>query len=163
MFAKILRETIRTTGMVLFMLVAAGLFSRFVLLSGLTDLLSSTVAALQLNRYVVYFFVVVVYLIMGCFISATGMIVITLPIFHPLMMSLGFNSIWFGVIVVTLTEVAVITPPVGMNAFVTHSLVPDIPLSTVFKGCSYFVVADLVRLLILTVFPGLVLFLPSMM
>ncbi len=162
-FKKILKDTVRTTGMVFIILVAAVVFSRFLLVSGFTEAIVSTITGFEVSRYIIFSLVVLCYMILGCFLTATGMMVISLPVFHPVMVALGFDSIWFGIIVVTLCELALITPPVGMNAYVTQSLDKNIPLSTVFKGCSYFVVADIVRIIILLIFPGLVLYLPATM
>ncbi len=163
MFWKILKDTVRTTGMVLFILVAAAVFSRFLLLSGLTEDVVRLVTGIPVSRYFIFALVVLCYIILGCFLTATAMMVVSLPLFYPAMMALGFDSMWFGIMVVTLCELALITPPVGLNAYVTQSLDTKIPLSTVFRGCSYFVVADIVRIIILTIFPVLALYLPSKM
>jgi tripartite ATP-independent transporter DctM subunit len=163
LFKKILKDTVHTTGMVLFILVAAAVFSRFLLVSGLTESVVAAVTGLPVSRYIIFALVVLCYIALGCFLTATAMMVVSLPLFYPAMMALGFDSLWFGIMVVTLCELALITPPVGLNAYVTQSLDPEIPLSTVFRGCSYFAVADIIRLIILTLFPILALYLPSTM
>lgn len=160
---KILKDTVRTTGMVFIILVAAVVFSRFLLVSGFTEAVVSAITGLEISRYVIFALVILCYAALGCFLTATAMMVVSLPLFYPAMMALGFDSIWFGIMVVTLCEVALITPPVGLNAYVTQSLDPTIPLSTVFKGTSYFVIADVIRIIILTLFPVLVLYLPGTM
>jgi tripartite ATP-independent transporter DctM subunit len=160
---KILKDTVRTTGMVLLILVAAAVFSRFLLVSGLTETVVDAVTELPVNRYIIFALVVLCYIVLGCFLTATAMMVVSLPLFYPSLMALGFDSIWFGIMVVTLCELALITPPVGLNAYVTQSLDPQIPLSTVFRGCAHFVLADVIRIIILTLFPILVLYLPSTM
>jgi C4-dicarboxylate transporter, DctM subunit len=162
-FKKILKETVRTTGMVFIIMVAAIVFSRFLLISGLTDAIVSTVVDIEVSRYLIFGLIVIIYLILGCFLTATGMMVVSLPVFYPVMMALDFHPIWFGIIVVTLCEMALITPPVGMNAYVTQSLDENIPLSTVFKGCSLFLAADFIRIILLLIFPALVLYLPLTM
>ena len=147
----------------LFILVAAAVFSRFLLVSGLTESVVAAITGLPVSRYIIFALVVLCYIALGCFLTATAMMVVSLPLFYPAMMALGFDSIWFGIMVVTLCELALITPPVGLNAYVTQSLDPEIPLSTVFRGCSYFAAADVIRLIILTMFPILALYLPGKM
>jgi tripartite ATP-independent transporter DctM subunit len=160
---KILIDTIKTSGMVLFIIIAAGIFSRFLLLSGLTEKITEIVAGYELNRYIIFGLIFLCYLALGCFLTATGMMVISLPLFHPIMIGLGFDSVWFGIMVVTFCEMAVITPPLGLNVYVTQSLDSNMPLSTVFRGCYPFLMADTFRVILLTVLPSLALFLPTKM
>ena len=113
---------------------------------------------------VVFLFIVVVYLILGCFVGSTGMMVMTLPTFYPVMMSLGYDPIWFGIVVVIMCEMAFLTPPVGINLYATKSLADDIPLSVALTaGHIPFVFRDLLIVAILYIFPQVVTFLPSKM
>ena len=162
-FKKILKETAKTSCMILFILLAAGAFSRFLLVSGFTKTLVFAATEIATNRYTILILILLCYLFLGCFITAAGMLVISLPLFYPVVVELGFHPIWFGIISVTLCETALITPPLGLNAYVTNDLDQEIPLSTVFKGCSYFLIADIFRLTLDILFPSIILFLPSKM
>jgi TRAP-type C4-dicarboxylate transport system permease large subunit len=103
------------------------------------------------------------YLVLGCLMDALAMIILTIPIIFPLVKSLGFDPIWFGVIIVMTVELGLIHPPVGMNIFVIKSVVDDVKISTIFYGVLPFIVTDLIRLLILIAFPIIALWLPSHM
>ena len=101
------------------------------------------------------------FLIMGCFLDAMAMIILMVPIVFPVITELGFDPIWFGVIIVMTVELGLITPPVGMNVFVINSIAARVSLPTIFRGVLPFVAIDVVRLILLIAFPGIVLFLPS--
>lgn len=101
------------------------------------------------------------YLVLGCFLESMSMLLLTLPIVFPLVVSFGIDPIWFGVLIVTLIEVALITPPVGMNVYMLASQIPSVPLNVVFRGASAFVAADVIRLGILLAVPAIALWLPS--
>ena len=103
------------------------------------------------------------YVLLGCVMIPIAMIVLTMPIVFPLLTSLGYDPIWFGVIVVRIFEIAQITPPVGLNVFVIKAVVPDVPLTTVFRGIFPFLIADIIHLCLLFAFPMLSLWLPNMM
>jgi C4-dicarboxylate transporter DctM subunit len=107
--------------------------------------------------------VMVVYLFLGAIMDALAMILLTIPIFFPLAISLGFDPIWFGVILVGMTEIALITPPIGMNVYAISGIAPDVPVTTIFKGVLPFLIADFCRMAIYLFFPVVVLFLPSIM
>ena len=97
----------------------------------------------------------------GCFIDAMGLILLTVPIFYPIVVSLGFNPIWFGVVIARVTEMAMITPPVGVNVYVLKGVAKDVPLDKIFRGILPFFLADIFEVVLLLVFPQIVLFLPS--
>jgi len=103
-----------------------------------------------------------IYFVGGFFMDAMALIVLTIPIFFPLVMKLGFDPIWFGVIIVLVGEMGVITPPVGVNVFVIKGIAPDIPLETIFKGIFPFLVTLIIMTIILTIFPQIATFLPSL-
>ena len=107
--------------------------------------------------------IVLVYLIGGCFMDALGMIMLTIPIFYPVAMAMGFDPIWFGVVIVLVTEMGVITPPVGVNVYVVKGIAPTVPLETIFRGALPFVLSLCLLVVLLLMFPQLALFLPSLM
>ena len=107
--------------------------------------------------------ILVMYLILGCLMDAMAMIILTVPIIYPVIVQLGFDPIWFGVIIVMTVELGLITPPVGMNVFVIKSVLPENSFSTIYRGVSPFVVTDIIRLAILVAFPAISLWLPATM
>jgi TRAP-type C4-dicarboxylate transport system permease large subunit len=118
---------------------------------------------LGIGAYGVLAIIMVMYLVLGCLMDAMAMIILTVPIIFPLVTALGFDPIWFGVIIVMTVELGLIHPPVGMNVFVIKSVIPDVSFSTIFVGVLPFIVTDLLRLVILIAFPMLALWLPSHM
>jgi tripartite ATP-independent transporter DctM subunit len=159
---KAIMETMKTTGMIIFMLVGAFVFNGFLAISRLPVELSNLLTGLALNRYIIFACIVVVYLIFGCLMDAFAMLILTIPIFFPLMMALGFDPIWFGVIIVIMMEQALITPPVGLNVFVIKGMAPDVPIMSIFRGIFPFWLAMMLCVATLTVFPQLALFLGSL-
>ena len=107
--------------------------------------------------------VLLIYLALGMVLESLSMVLLTVPILAPLMAGLGFDLIWFGIVVVVVTEISLITPPVGLNVFVLKTVLPDVPIGTIFRGIVPFLVADVLRLALIALVPGLVLFLPSLM
>jgi len=157
------KGTVVTTGMILIIIVSAIVFSRFLVLSGFNRGVSEFVAATAQPRVVIFLLVTLVYFVLGCFVGATGMMVMTVPIFYPLMLSLGFDSIWFGIIVVKYCEMAYITPPVGVNLYMVKSVAPGVPLVTIIRGAAPFLIMDLLTIGVFYLFPELITFLPSIM
>ncbi|MBW1775078.1 MAG: TRAP transporter large permease subunit [Deltaproteobacteria bacterium] len=158
-----IQSTITTTGMILIIVVGAVLYSRFLTLCGFSHGLSDWVGDVQMPRIVIFALVMAIYLFLGCFIGATGMMVMTLPTFYPMMVSLGYDSVWFGIMVIVMCELAFITPPVGINLYATKNLSTDIELGTVIRGVMPFMFRDILTLAILYAFPQIVTFLPSRM
>jgi len=156
-------ETALTTGMIFFILVGATVFNYFIDATGLTHGLISAVSRLSVDRYWILALLFLVYVVLGCFMDSLSMILLTIGSIFPLITALGFNSLWFGVVLVTLGEIATITPPVGMNLFVLSANVPNLKLTTVARGVLPFVSADLVRIVLLVIFPALATYLPSTM
>lgn len=156
-----LEETALTTTMIFMIVIGTGFFSLFLEDSGLPHVVVQWIQEQDQNRFMVLAAILLIYLVLGCFMDSLGMILITVPFFTPLVQSLEFDVIWFGIIVVLVVELGLITPPVGMNVFVIKGVAPEIPLSTLFKGVIPFVVALIVTLLLLIAFPALVLWLPS--
>ena len=117
---------------------------------------------LDVSRYVILTFVLLIYLIGGCFIDSLGFLVLTIPIFFPLGMALGFDPIWYSIILTMVTTMGAITPPVGVNIYVIKALAPEIPLGTIFKSVSFFLLACIVCIGILIIFPQIALIIPRM-
>jgi C4-dicarboxylate transporter DctM subunit len=159
-----LMETMRTTAMIFAILMCALVFSKFLALSGVTNTLGDLLTGLDVNRWVIVTFVALIYLALGMLMDAPALLAITLPITHPVMMKLGFDPVWFGIFVVLLCEIGAVTPPVGINCFVVQSASEGrVQLEDIFKGLLPFVIAGIVMLVLLAVFPQIVLFLPERM
>lgn len=158
--SEVLVESARTTGMLFMILIGAMLFANFINFTSLPDDLKDLVMRFDLSPFAVIVAICVLYIILGIVLESMSMILLTVPIFYPLVQYLGFDLIWFGIIVVVVTEISFITPPFGMNVIVLRSLLPEVSLSTMYRGVAPFVVADLIRLAILIIFPTISLFLP---
>lgn len=158
--SEVLVESVRTTGMLFMILIGAMLFANFINFTSLPDDLKNLVMRWELNPFAVILAICVLYIILGMVLESMSMILLTVPIFYPLVQYLGFDLIWFGIIVVVVTEISFITPPFGMNVIVLRSLLPEVPMRTMYRGVMPFVVADLVRLGVLIAFPVISLFLP---
>jgi len=162
-FLDSLADTTRITAMVFLIVTGATIFGHFISVTRVPFELSEWVGGLALSPNVIMGFIIFGYLIGGCFMDSLALITLTVPILYPLVLSLGFNSIWFGVIIVLVGEMGVITPPVGINVYVIKGVAPDIPLETIFRGIFPFLAAIIVCIAILIVFPQIALFLPSFM
>ena len=161
MLGEALLGTMRSTGMIMLIIVAA-YFLNFVMSAiGLTTRLTDTVQTLGLSKWEMLFAVVVFYVILGCFMETLSMMITTIPIIAPVMQAMGFDMIWFGIVVIVLVETALITPPVGLNLFVVHNLRKSGSMNDVIIGALPFVAAMFLLLLLLALFPGLALWLPS--
>ena len=158
-----LLETARTTAMIFAIIIGVLIFVRFLAFSGMPGALVDTVLELDVNRYVVLIAILAMYLVLGMFLDGIGMLLLTIPIVLPAVTALGFNPIVFGVLVVRMIEIGLITPPVGLNAFVLKGVAPDIPIGNIFRGCGWFVAVDLVNVAILVAFPGIILLIPDAM
>jgi tripartite ATP-independent transporter DctM subunit len=156
-------DAARISGKVLILIVAAAFFGRLLVISNLTEIITKTLLGLDVNRYVIFFFVAVVWFVLGMLIDAAPMLVVSVPVVYPVMISLGFDPIWFGIICIKFCEMALITPPVGMAVFATQSAVPNIPIGVVFRGAVKFLRMDIFTVILLTVFPKLVTWLPNLM
>lgn len=162
-FLDSLVETGKTTGMVFLILIGAEILGYFLSVSRLPFELANYVTVLQLHPYIVLVIILVVYLFLGSIMSGMAMVVITVPIFLPVIVSLGFDPIWFGIIVVRLVEIGQLTPPVGMNVYVMHGIAKDIPMYTIFRGIIPFLIADMLNVALLIAFPQIVLLVPNLM
>jgi C4-dicarboxylate transporter DctM subunit len=160
-FFETLLEAAATTGMIYVIIIGAHIFSFFMTLSGLPEQIVGTIETSGLSKWVILILLYIMFLILGSIFDTIAAMVITLPFVFPLIISLGFDPIWWGVINVIVMEIGMITPPIGMNVFIMHGMAKDVPLRTIFKGIAPFAAADLVRLGLVTVFPALALWLPS--
>jgi C4-dicarboxylate transporter DctM subunit len=158
-----LLETTRTTAAVFTILIGALLFGYFLTITQTPQKVTEFLTGLGVGRYGVLALIMLMYLVLGCLMDALAMIILTVPIIFPVIKQLGFDPIWFGVIIVMTVELGLIHPPVGMNIFVIKSVIEDVKISTIFYGVSPFIVTDLIRLLILIAFPILSTWLPSQM
>jgi tripartite ATP-independent transporter DctM subunit len=158
-------STATSTGMIFFIVLGATVYNGFLAFSQLPQQSAAYVAELGLSPWLVLVLILVCYLIFGCIMDSLSMILLTIPIFFPIVSALDFGlppeefALWFGIIVLIVVEVGLITPPVGMNLFVINSMAPDIPLSQTFRGVMPFIASDILRVAILVLFPSLTLFL----
>jgi C4-dicarboxylate transporter, DctM subunit len=158
-----LLQAVRTAAAVLTVLIGALLFGYFLTVTQTPQKVTAFLTALGLGRYGVLALIMVMYIVLGCLMDSLAMIILTIPIIFPVVMQLGFDPIWFGVIIVMTVELGLIHPPVGMNVFVIKSVVQEVTFSTIFRGVLPFILTDLIRLVILIAFPILALWLPSHM
>ncbi len=158
-----LQETVRTSCMVMFIVTGAIIFGHFLARTGIPFSLASWLAGLPLPGWAVMGLIIVFYLIAGCFIDALGLVLLTIPIFHPVVLQLGYNPIWFGVIIVVVTMMGVISPPVGVCVYVVGGIERGVPLQTIFRGSLPFLAALVVAAVILMIFPQLCLILPNLL
>ena len=162
-FLEALRETALTTAMVFTILIGANILGYFMTVSRIPEALSGWIAALGLNRYVVMSILCLIYIILGCLMEGMAIMVLTLPVVFPLVMQMGFDPVWFGVLVTLFIEMGLITPPVGVNVFVISGIAKDVPMYTIFRGAVPFFLAMVICMVILIAFPQIALFLPATM
>ncbi|MGV6850457.1 MAG: TRAP transporter large permease subunit, partial [Marinibacterium sp.] len=144
-------------------LIGAQIFSNFINLAGLPEALIAMVTAYDVAPFVVILMILGIYIILGCVFESLSMLLLTVPIFFPLVTSLGYDPIWFGIVVVVVTEISLITPPVGLNVFILKGVVGDVSTGTIFRGVTPFWVADIFRLALIVLVPIVVLYLPQQM
>jgi tripartite ATP-independent transporter DctM subunit len=156
-------DTIKSTSMLMIIFVGAIIMSHFLAVTRIPIMLADAAVALEVNRYVVLGLILFVYLILGCLMDPGSMLLLTIPTFYPVIMALHFDPIWFGVLVTIMSEIGCITPPVGLNVFVIRGIAGDVPMYTIFRGILPFLIADVLLVVIVILFPTLSLFLPSLM
>jgi len=161
-FTSSLSSTVVTAGMLFTIVLGAMILGYFFSITRLPVEFATYVSSLPVNRYVVLLFIVIVYLILGCLMDSLAIVLLTVPVFFPLILQLGFDPIWFGVIVTRVTEMGMITPPVGMNVYVIHGIT-KVPMPTIFRGIFPFLIADVAELAFLIAIPEISTFLPSLM
>jgi TRAP-type C4-dicarboxylate transport system permease large subunit len=156
-------ETVRTSAMIFTILIGAILFNNFLVLSAVPDAIGAWIGGLPFSDIVIMLIILLIYLIMGCALDSLAMILLTIPIFFPVVINLGFDPIWFGIIVVMVVELGLITPPVGMNVFIIKGMAPEVPLSKIYKGVLPFVIAQILLIGLILAFPKIATWLPSTM
>lgn len=161
--AEVLADSVKTSAVIFCIVIGALTLSTFVTRAGLPDELLNLVQTFDVAPYMVIFIILGIYIILGMFFDSFAMLLLTVPIFYPLVYGLGFDLVWFGIIVIIVTEISMITPPIGINVFVLNSIIPDIKVGTIFKGVTPFWVIDIIRLVLLTVFPIISLYAPMVL
>ncbi len=162
-FVKSLYESLRTSCMVLLLVAGSVIFGHFLAVTRIPFEIADWVGGLALPPWAVMAMIILVYLLGGCFIDALALIMLTIPIFYPVVIQLGYDPIWFGVIIVLVTQMGVITPPVGINVYVVNGIAVDIPLEKIFKGIFPFLFALIVGTGFMVAFPQIIMFLPNVM
>jgi tripartite ATP-independent transporter DctM subunit len=156
-------ETLRTTAMLMFIIVGAWIFAYFVVQTRLPNALIDIIKIFELAPWAVILMILIFYIILGCVLDAVAIILVTVPVFLPVAVALGYDSVWYGILMVVVVEIGLITPPVGLNIFVMRAQLPDIALTTMFRGIAPFLVADALLILLLFLFPQIALWLPNLL
>lgn len=162
-FIESLLATGNMTAMIFLIIIGANIFSNFLAITGIPFMLADSIVALALPRMVILMMIILVFILLGCVMDCYAIMILMVPILFPIVQAMNFNPIWFGVIMVIVLEVGLITPPVGLNVFVISGAVPEVPLTTIFKGVWPFLIAAVVCIAIIILFPEIVYFLPSKM
>jgi len=166
-FVRSLYETLRTSCMVMMLIAGAVIFGKFLAVTRIPFDLAAWVGGLNLPPIIIMAIIVGIYFFGGCFMDALAFVTLTVPIFYPVVMSLGYDPIWFGVIIVMVTEMGVITPPVGINVYVVFgvakTVIGGVPLESIFKGIIPFLIAVIIGTIILMILPQIILYLPNLM
>jgi C4-dicarboxylate transporter DctM subunit len=157
------KDTLKISCMAFMLVTGALIFGRFLAITRLPFMVADFAAALPVSPYAILAVILLIYLVGGCFVDALGFLVLTIPIFFPLAKALGFDPVWFAIIITMVTTTGAITPPVGVNIFVVKALAPEIDLATIFKSSCFFLIACIVCTIILIIFPQIVLVIPNMM
>ncbi|AMO54688.1 C4-dicarboxylate ABC transporter permease [Endozoicomonas montiporae] len=160
---EVITDSTRTTAMLFGVLIGALIFSNFINRAGLPDDLLQFVIDMNLQPMLVIFAILVIYMLLGMVFESLSMLLLTVPVFFPLVANLGFDLVWFGIVVVVVTEISLITPPVGMNVFVLSAILKDINTGVIFRGVTPFWIADLIRLAIIVLVAQISLFLPQLL
>ncbi len=158
-----LMETVKTTAMIFTILIGAILFNNFLILASLPDLVSTWITGLPLGHIAILIVILLMYFVLGCLLDSLAMVLLTIPIVFPIVSALGFDPVWFGILVVMVVELGLITPPIGMNVFVIKGIARDVPLESIFRGVLPFVLAQIILIALLVAFPQIALWLPSTM
>ncbi|MGE0233408.1 MAG: TRAP transporter large permease [Flavobacteriaceae bacterium] len=158
----VFEDSVRTTAVLFALILGATLFAEFINVTGAHQAVLALVGAEGLSPVLVIVTITLIYIVLGCVLDSIAMMLLTLPLFFPIVMGLGYDPVWFGIYVVILVELGLITPPIGMNLFILRSVIPDVSLGTIIRGIIPFVISDIFRVIIIIVFPGLALWLPRL-
>ncbi len=162
MLVQSLKETLRTSVMVMIIVAGAVVFGHFLAVTQIPFAMANWLGGLALPGWAIMVLIVIFYLIAGCFVDALALVLLTIPIFYPVVTNLGFDPIWFGVMIVLVTQMGTITPPVGVCVYVVSGIERDVPLETIFRGSIPFLLALIVVAILLILFPSIALFLPGL-
>jgi len=162
-FTRSLNETTRISCMILVIVAGATVFGHFLAVTTMPAQIGQWVSGLPLPSFVIIGLIILVYLLLGCLMDSLAMIMLTIPVFYPVVTTLGYDPIWFGVVIVLVAEMGVITPPVGINVYVVAGVARDVPLQVIFRGAMNMMIALLLTALLLIIFPQIALFLPGLM
>ena len=163
LFLHCLIQSASTTGLIYMIIIGANVFSYFFTISGMPEAFVTWVGRLDIPPLAIIFILLVLYVILGAVFDENAALLLTLPLVYPLVIGFGYNPIWWGIIMVMVIEIGMICPPIGLNVFVVHSMARDIPLKTIYSGIMPLLIADFVRLSVLTVFPAIALWLPTVL
>jgi TRAP-type C4-dicarboxylate transport system permease large subunit len=158
-----LKTTARITVMIFALIIGAMIFNTFIAFTGIPDQLNKLMTGLAVNRYLIIAFILLTYFFFGCIMDALAMAFLLLPIYYPIVIDLGFDGIWFGVVATIMAEIGLLTPPIGLNCFVVHGVFTKYPVEEIFLGILPYVVVDVIIVIIITILPQIALFLPSLM
>ncbi|MGD9188824.1 MAG: TRAP transporter large permease [Desulfobacteraceae bacterium] len=161
-FTHSLAETVQTTGMLFLIILGAMIFGYFLSVTRLPMEFASIVSDLPVNRYVVLAAILIITMLLGCIMDSMAIVLLTIPVFYPLIQQLNFEPIWFGILVVRVTEMGLITPPVGLNVFIIKGI-SGVPIGTIFRGVIPHLIADVLQVIVLIMFPQITMFLPNLM
>jgi tripartite ATP-independent transporter DctM subunit len=161
-FYDVLRDTVSTTAVLFAMIIGASIFTEFINYTGAHKNVLHLVQDSGLSPLSVIFLIIGIYMVLGCVLDSLAMMLLTLPLFFPIVTGLGYDPVWFGILIVMLMELGLITPPIGINLFILKTIVPEVPLATIMRSIVPFVVSDVVRIGLLVAAPGLALWLPQL-
>jgi C4-dicarboxylate transporter, DctM subunit len=156
-----IENTVVVSGVLFVIVIGANLFSFFIVQTHLPELLLDGARAYSLSGLTVLVLIILGYIVLGCFLEGIGMVLITVPVFQPVIVKFGYDPIWFAIVVVIMVEVGLIHPPVGMNLFVIQAQAPDVKITSIYRGIIPFLLAPLVLIVLMFLFPGLALWLPK--
>ncbi len=160
---EILVDTAKTSTMMFAIILGAALFGEFINLTGVHEGLLKLVQGTSLPPFGVILIIIVIYLFLGSVLESLSMILLTVPIFFPVIVKLGYDPVWFGILIVMVVEVGLIPPPIGINLYVIRSMMPEIPMMSIVRGVIPFIVSDLLRILLIAAVPGIVMWLPNLL
>jgi C4-dicarboxylate transporter DctM subunit len=161
LFWAAVKDTLQITAMIMVVVAGAIVFGHFMAITQMPFFVSDYIGSLPISPMAVMGLIILMYIIAGCFMDSLALIMLTVPILFPLVMKLGFDPIWFGVIIVLVTDIGVITPPVGINVFVIKGVVPDVPIAEIFKGTVPFLIGMVAITILIVFFPIIATWLPS--
>jgi tripartite ATP-independent transporter DctM subunit len=160
---KVFLSTLETSAVMFAIVLGANAFGEFMNLTGLDRAVLDVIKSNDLSPMSVIFIIIGIYIVLGALMEELSMILLTLPVFFPLVVAMGYDPVWFGILVTVLCQIGLIAPPIGMNLFVIKTVVPDVPLTTTIKGITPFVSADVIRVALLALFPAITMVLPNLM